>query len=71
MLNKSEICDRKRLLSRVLRQSRKADETLELNMNLKGSTDGKQKSKVNNQTEKDEHGMLSQWNLRKQKKTNS
>lgn len=40
-------------------------------MNLKGSTDGKQKSKVNNQTEKDEHGMLSQWNLRKQKKTNS
>lgn len=40
-------------------------------MNLKGSTDGKQKSKVNNQAEKDEYGMISQWNLRKQKKTNS
>lgn len=38
-------------------------------MNLKGSTDGNKKSKVNNQTEKDEHGMISQWNLRKQKKT--
>ena len=49
VLNEGERCDGKELLSKVLRQLRKVEQTLEPTVKFKGNTDGEQKSKATHQ----------------------